>query len=70
MNAAAKSPSSTILSWTEQGRVPDAVVRAGIRRLCQQRLKGIEASDIEASARRLDDFVQMMDRSAVALVPE
>ena len=70
MNAAAKSPSSTILSWTEQGRVPDAVVRAGIRRLCQQRLKDIEASDIEASARRLDDFVQMMDGSAVALVPE
>jgi len=70
VKAAAKSASSTILEWTEQGRVPDTVIRAGIRRLCRQRLKDIEASDIEASARRLDDFVNRMDSSAIALVPE
>ena len=70
INSAAKSASSTILEWTEQGRVPDTVIRAGIRRLCRQRLKDIDANDIEASARRLDDFVTMMDASLIALVPE
>lgn len=70
MKAIAKTPSSTILEWTEQGRVPDAMIRAGIRRLCRQRLKDIEASDIEASARRLQAFVAMMDQGPVAPVPE
>jgi cyclopropane-fatty-acyl-phospholipid synthase len=70
MNATARSASSTILDWTEQGRVPDAVIRAGIRRLCRQRLKEIEVTDVEASARRLEDFVRMMDQSEIALVPD
>jgi cyclopropane-fatty-acyl-phospholipid synthase len=70
MNANSKTGSSTILEWTEQGRVPDGVVRAGIRRLCRQRLRDIEARDIEASARRLEDFVRMMDRGPIAPVPE
>ena len=70
MNANSKTASSTILEWTEQGRVPDGVIRAGIRRLCRQRLRDIEARDIEASARRLEDFVRMMDRGPVAPVPE
>ena len=70
MNATAKKTSSTILEWTEQGRVPDTVIRAGIRRLCRQRLKDIEASDIEASARRLEDFVRLMDAGPVAPLPE
>ena len=70
MNANTRTTAATILEWTEQGRVPDGVVRAGIRRLCRQRLRDIEARDIEASARRLETFVRMMDRSAVAPVPE
>ncbi len=70
MNATAKTRSSTILEWTEQGRVPDAMIRAGIRRLCRQRLRDIEAADLEASARRLSAFVREMDFSPVALVPE
>ena len=70
MKAIAKTPSSTILEWTEQGRVPDAMIRAGIRRLCRQRLKDIKASDIEASARRLEAFVAMMDQGPVAPMPE
>ena len=70
MTFAAKSASSTILDWTEQGRVPDAVIRAGIRRLCRQRLKEVEVTDVEASARRLEDFVRMMDRSEIAPLPE
>lgn len=30
--------SNLAINWTEQGLVPDAVIRAGIRRLCKQRL--------------------------------
>lgn len=70
MSAAAKAASSTILEWTEQGRVPDAVIRAGIRRLCRQRLNDIESADIEASARRLEAFVRLMNDGPVAPVPE
>jgi cyclopropane-fatty-acyl-phospholipid synthase len=67
---AASKASSTILEWTEQGLVPDSVIRAGIRRLCRQRLKEIGADDIESSARDLERFVENMDASPIALVPE
>ena len=69
-NTAASKASSTILEWTEQGLVPDSVIRAGIRRLCRQRLKDIAADDIESSAETLNRFVRDMNRSAIALVPE
>lgn len=65
-----RSTSAKILEWTERGRVPDSMIRAGIRKLCRQRLEDIAADDIEASAKTLDAFVEMMDRSPVALVPE
>ncbi|HKJ53652.1 MAG TPA: cyclopropane-fatty-acyl-phospholipid synthase family protein [Gammaproteobacteria bacterium] len=58
------------LGWVEQGLVPDRVVRAGIRRLLQQRLEEIEASDTEVAAARVDDFVAMMDVSPIAPLPE
>ena len=70
MSAVAKTTSSTILRWTEQGRVPDEIVRSGIRRLCRQRLRDIEADDIEASALRLQRFVRLMDAGPIAPVPE
>ena len=58
------------LGWVEQGLVPDRVVRAGIRRLCEQRLKDIHAADAQASARATEDFVRQMDAADTALVPE
>ncbi len=70
MTKAAKRASSTILSWTERGLVPDGVVRSGIRQLCRQRLKDIDAADPELSAARLEAFVDAMNRSPIALVPE
>ena len=39
------------IDWVEQGLVPDAVVRGGIRRLCEQRLREIDAGDCEGAAR-------------------
>jgi cyclopropane-fatty-acyl-phospholipid synthase len=70
MSTAANKASSTVLDWTERGLVPDSVIRAGIRRLCRQRLKDIEAGNIETAAARLDEFVGRMDRSEIAPVPE
>ena len=61
---------NTILEWTERGLVPDSVIRAGIRRLCRQRLRDIEADDPEASGARLETFIDQMNASPIALVPE
>ena len=70
MTTAANKASSTILEWTERGLVPDSVIRAGIRRLCRQRLGDIHARDPEAAGASLEEFVALMNRSPIALVPE
>ena len=61
---------NTVLDWTERGLVPDSVIRAGIRRLCRQRLKDIHAGDPEASAERAEAFVTAMNLAPIAYVPE
>ncbi|MEX2260055.1 MAG: cyclopropane-fatty-acyl-phospholipid synthase family protein [Woeseia sp.] len=58
------------VDWTEQGLVPDAVIRHGIRRLLKQRLVDIHADDCEMSSAALSGFVEMMKQSPIALVPE
>jgi len=70
MSTAALKASSTVLDWTERGLVPDSVIRAGIRRLCRQRLADIKAHDIEASGQMTEAFIDYMNGSDVALVPE
>ena len=42
-NAVKSAPSAGSLGWVERGLVPDPLVRAGIRRLCEQRLVEIQA---------------------------
>jgi cyclopropane-fatty-acyl-phospholipid synthase len=61
---------SLALSWVEQGYVPDAVVRRGIRRLCEQRLKDIGADDAEVAAHRTEAFVRAMAEAPIALLPD
>lgn len=58
------------IGWAEQGLVPDAVIRAGIRRLNRQRLAEIHAGQPERIAADLDAFVDHMREAPVALVPE
>lgn len=50
--------------------MPDRLVRAGIRHLLRERLAEIEAGDCAASALRLDQFIDMMDASPIAALPE
>lgn len=57
------------IGWTEQGLVPDAAIRAGIRRLLSRRLKEIHADDAEQAATHLAGFVRAMRKSEVAPLP-
>jgi len=57
------------VSWTETGLLPDSVIRAGIRRLLEVKRKEIHSGDIEWAAQATNDFVAMMNRSPIALVP-
>jgi cyclopropane-fatty-acyl-phospholipid synthase len=52
--------------WVEQGHIPDAVVRRGIRRLCEQRLAELDAPDCAAMAERSENFVRAMDAAETA----
>jgi len=58
------------INWTEQGLVPDALIRAGIRRLLRQRLEEIHANDAEAAAALTERFIAGLRQAPVALVPE
>jgi cyclopropane-fatty-acyl-phospholipid synthase len=58
------------MSWTEQGLVPDAAIRAGIRRLLRQRKEQICAADTEAASMATEAFIAAMDKASIALVPE
>lgn len=60
----------TALEWVERGRIPDPVVRAGIRRLCKQRLAREMAGDCEARRAREREFIAAMDAGPIAPVPE
>jgi cyclopropane-fatty-acyl-phospholipid synthase len=63
------SVTAKAVDWTETGLVPDSVIRAGIRRLLERKLKEIHAGDVEKSAIIKNRFVQMMGTSPIALVP-
>ncbi|MEZ5448931.1 MAG: cyclopropane-fatty-acyl-phospholipid synthase family protein [Thiolinea sp.] len=61
---------TTAHQMTEKGLLPDTLVRTGIRHLLRQRLVEIEADDLEATAQREQDFLQVMRAGAIAEVPE
>ena len=58
------------IGFAEKGLVPDGAIRAGIRRLCRQRLEEIEANDLQASSDAKNAFVAAMEQAEVAPVPE
>jgi cyclopropane-fatty-acyl-phospholipid synthase len=58
-----------VISWTEQGLLPDTVIRSGIRRLLKQRLLEIHADDTEAAAAVTEKFLAGMNASALAPLP-
>ena len=58
------------VSWTESGLLPDAVIRAGIRRLLESKRREIHSGDEEYAAEALNAFVAMMNDSPIAHVPD
>jgi len=66
----AGSTQDILISWVEQGRIPDVVIRAGIRQLVRQRLRDVGAGDVEAHAAHTERFVEAMDTGPIALLPE
>ncbi|HUL94435.1 MAG TPA: cyclopropane-fatty-acyl-phospholipid synthase family protein [Usitatibacter sp.] len=62
-------PTRLAIDWVEQGLVPDAVIRSGIRRLCEKRLATLATTDAEAAAHAAEAFVRSMNGSDAAPVP-
>jgi cyclopropane-fatty-acyl-phospholipid synthase len=62
--------SRVALHWVERGLVPDAMVRAGIRRLCRRRQQSLDVSDGETAAERLATFIDALADAPVAPRPE
>ena len=57
------------INWTEQGLVPDGVVRGAIRRLLRARLAELRVDDAEHVAEETARFVAEMNQSPIAPVP-
>ena len=62
--------SRKVISWTEQGLVPDSVIRGAIRRLLRARLAELQPDDVERAAETTARFVEEMHRSPIAPLPE
>jgi len=60
----------TALDWMERGRLPDAAVRAGIRRLLRQRLDQETGGAPEQRLARKQAFLGSMAEGPVAPVPD
>jgi cyclopropane-fatty-acyl-phospholipid synthase len=57
------------IDWTEQGLVPDSVIRHGIRRMLKARLQTLP-DDIEGQAYARAAFIDEMHGEAIAPLPE
>jgi len=57
------------IGWTEQGLVPDALVRAAIRRLLRERLAELQPNDVEHVAEVTARFVEHMNGAPIAPLP-
>jgi cyclopropane-fatty-acyl-phospholipid synthase len=58
------------VNWIELGFVPDTVIRAGIRRMLETKRREMHSGDAEVAAEAMNRFVDHMNESPVALVPE
>ncbi|MEQ9617343.1 MAG: cyclopropane-fatty-acyl-phospholipid synthase family protein [Phycisphaerales bacterium] len=54
------------MNLADRGRLPDALLRMGIRRLCARRLDSLAARN----GASLDEFVRLMKQSPIAPVPD
>ena len=64
------TPTSTLISLTERGLVPDWAIRLGIRRLLRSRLAALPLDNPAAADRYVQDFLRDMAAAPIALVPD
>ena len=57
------------IDWTEQGLIPDPLIRAGIRRLLRERLRELAQGNVEWQQEMEQSFIEKMNHSPVAPVP-
>jgi len=58
------------LALAESGRLPDRLIRLGIRRLLRARLRAVESGDAERARERHQDFLAEARRGPIALETE
>ena len=56
-----------LIEWCERGWIPDSLLRAGIRRLCAQRLADEGRADSRTADARFRDFLDELRSSPVAI---
>lgn len=56
-----------MINWIERGLLPDWIVRAGIRKLVQQRLDEEYVTDVEKSDQKYRDFLKEIKTSKLAI---
>ena len=59
-----------LLGLAERGLLPDAAIRAGIRRLCAQRLEDERAGGVEIQSARRQELLDLLRQSPVAIETE
>jgi cyclopropane-fatty-acyl-phospholipid synthase len=64
------SSSNSALKFAERGLIPDALIRAGIRKLNKTRLEEIAANNCEAGMAHLTRFIAAMNKAEIAPVPD
>jgi cyclopropane-fatty-acyl-phospholipid synthase len=62
--------SNLALNLAEKGKLPDTLIRKGIKQLIEKRLTEISARDCEAGSKIFADFVAAMNKANIAEVPE
>lgn len=61
---------SLLVRWCERGRIPDALTRFGIRRLCAERLREEHAGELERAHARFRDVLAGLRLSPIAIHTE
>jgi cyclopropane-fatty-acyl-phospholipid synthase len=60
-------PDGWLIDWCERGRLPDSLVRLGMRRLMKQRLRDEGLNDGEARSKRFNRLVDELRASPIAI---